>query len=112
MITHVERIKTNNQIKLKTAMLKPSLCDYSDAYIFFKGRITATWSEKTEAERETNWNSKQAIFKNCAPFTDCIAELNSTQVDNEKFIHVVISMYSLIENSKNYLHISTNLWQY
>ena len=112
MITHVERIKTNNQIKFKTTTLKPSLCDYSDVYIFVKGRITATWSEKTEAERETNWNSKQAISKNCAPFTDCIAELNSTQVDNEKVIHVVIAMCSLIENSKNYLHRSTNLWQY
>ena len=43
---------------------------------------------------------------------DCIAELNSTQVDNEKVIHVVIAMCSLIENSKNYLHRSTNLWQY
>ena len=42
MITHVERIKTNNQIKFKTTTLKPSLCDYSDVYIFVKGRITVT----------------------------------------------------------------------
>ena len=30
----------NSQIKFKTTMLKPSLCDYSDAYILVKGKIT------------------------------------------------------------------------
>ena len=30
----------NSQIKFKTTMLKCSLCDYSDAYIFVKGTIT------------------------------------------------------------------------
>ena len=30
---------TNSQIKFKTAMLKSSLCEYSDAYIFVKGII-------------------------------------------------------------------------
>ena len=30
----------NSQIKLKTTMLKCSLCDYSDAYILVKGTIT------------------------------------------------------------------------
>ena len=29
----------NSQIKFKTAMLKSSLCDYSDAYILAKGKI-------------------------------------------------------------------------
>ena len=31
----------NSQIKFKTAMLKSSLCDYSDAYILVKGIISA-----------------------------------------------------------------------
>ena len=31
---------TNKQIRFKTAMLRYSLCDYSDAYILFKGNIT------------------------------------------------------------------------
>ena len=31
---------TNSQIKFKTAMLKPSLYDHSDAYILLKGMIT------------------------------------------------------------------------
>ena len=34
------RYNTINQIKLKTSMLKSSLCDYSDAYILVMGTIT------------------------------------------------------------------------
>ena len=30
----------NKQIRFKTSMLRSSLCDYSDAYIFAKGNIT------------------------------------------------------------------------
>ena len=30
----------NKQIKFKTSMLRSSLCDYGDAYIFVKGNIT------------------------------------------------------------------------
>ena len=30
----------NSQVKFKTTMLKSNLCDYSDAYIVFKEKIT------------------------------------------------------------------------
>ena len=33
---------TNKQIRLKTPMLRSDLCDYSDAYILIKGKITVT----------------------------------------------------------------------
>ena len=32
----------NSQIKFKITMLKSSFCDYSDAYILAKGKITIT----------------------------------------------------------------------
>ena len=32
----------NSQIKFKTTILKSNLCDYSDAYILAKGKITIT----------------------------------------------------------------------
>ena len=35
-----ETYNVNSQIKFKTTMLKSSFCDYSDAYILVKGRIT------------------------------------------------------------------------
>ena len=46
------------------------------------------------------------IFKNCAPFTDCMREINNTQVDNAKDIDVVMPMNNLIEYSNNYLKTS------
>ena len=45
---------------------------------------------------------KVIIFKDCAPFIDCIDEMNNTQIDNAKYIDVVMSMYNLIEESDNY----------
>ena len=44
---------------------------------------------------------KKITFENCAPFTDCIAEINNMQIANAKNI-AVMSMYSLIEHCDNY----------
>ena len=52
--------------------------------------------------RATNVNDKQAIFKNCALFTDCIPEINNTQVDNTGDFDVVMPLHNLIEYSENY----------
>ena len=56
--------------------------------------------------------NKGVIFKNYAPFTDCIIEINNTQIDNAKDLDVVIPMYNLIECSNNYSKTSGSLWQY
>ena len=40
---------------------------------------------------------KKVILKNCAPFTNCISEINNTQIDNAKDIDIVMPMYNLIE---------------
>ena len=42
----------NSQVKFKTAMLKSSLCDYSDAYILVKGTITITGAGADAAARQ------------------------------------------------------------
>ena len=55
---------------------------------------------------------ERVILKNCAPFIDCISEINNTQTDNAKDLDVVMSMYKLIEYSINYSEISGSLWQY
>ena len=52
------------------------------------------------------------VFKICSPFTNCISEVNNTQIDNAKDIDVVIPMYNLIEYSNNYSKTSGSLWQY
>ena len=39
-------------------------------------------------------NDIQAVFKNCALFTNCISEINNTQIDNAKYIVVVMPKYN------------------
>ena len=100
----------NSQIKFKTTMLKSSLCDYSDAYILVKGTITVNNTAAQGAA--ANNTNKKVIFKNCAPFTNCISEINNTQIDNAKDIDIVMPMYNLIEYSDNYAKTTGSLWQY
>ena len=99
----------NSQIKFKTTMLKSSLCDYSDAYILVKGTINV--NNTAAAGVLANNNDRKVIFKNCAPFTNCISEINNTQIDNAKDIDIVMPMYNLIENSDNYAKTTESLWQ-
>ena len=100
----------NSQIKFKTTMLKSSLCDYSDAYILVKGTITVNNTAAQGAA--ANNTNKKVISKNCAPFTDCISEINNMQIDNAKDIDIVMPMYNLIEYSDNYAKTTGSLWQY
>ena len=44
------------------------------------------------AARAADRNDKKAIFKSFPPLTDCISEINNTQVDNAKDLHVVMQM--------------------
>ena len=99
-----------SQIKFKTTMLKFSLCDYSDAYIFVKETITG--NNTAAAGAAANNNNKKVIFKNCAPFTKWISEINNTNVDDAKDLDTVMSMYNLIGYSDNYSKTSGSLWQY
>ena len=86
-------------------MLRSSLCDYSDAYILVKGNISVNNTAAAGA-------AKKIIFKNCAPFTNCISKINNNQIDNAEYIDIVMPMYNLIEYSDNYSKTSGSLWQY
>ena len=100
----------NSQIMFKTTMLKSSLCDYSDEYILVKGTISV--NNTAAAGAAANNTNKKLIFKNCAPFTNCISEINNTQIDNAKDIDIVMPIYNLIEYSDNYAKTAGSLWQY
>ena len=67
-------------------MLKSSLCDYSDAYILVKGTINVN-NTAAQGAAANNTNIK-VIFENCVPFTNCISEINNTQIDNAQDIHI------------------------
>ena len=100
----------DKQIRFKTAMLKSSLCDYSDAYILVKGNISV--NNTAGAGAAANNTNKKVILKNCAPFTNCISKINNTQTDNAEYIDVVLPIYNLIQYSDNYSKTSGSLWQY
>ena len=88
-------------------MLRSSLCDYNDSCTLVSGTITVT----VLAAGGGN-NGIQLIFKNSAPFTNCISKINNTQIDNDKDIDVVMPMYDLMEYSDKYSKTSGRLWQY
>ena len=77
-----------------------------------KGKITITGAGDDAAARQADERDRGVAFKNCAPFTICISEINNTQIDNCKDIDIVMPMYNLIEYSNNYAKTSGSLWQY
>ena len=110
-------------------MLRSDLCDFSDAYIVVKGNITVT--KKTfnindfEAPNNTIANvfatntannhafgDKKLVFKSNAPFIYCISKINGVKIDNAEELDVVMSMYNLLEYSKNYRKTTGSLWNY
>ena len=100
----------NSNIRFKTSMISSSLCDYIGAYILVKGTITVP--NTAAADAAVNNTNEEIIFKNCAPFTDCITEINTTQVDDAQKIDVVMPMYNLLEYSDACSKTSGSSWQY
>ena len=68
----------SDQIKFESSMIRSNLCDYSDAYIHVKG---TTKVPNTGTAAAVNNRNKNLIFKNCAPFTNCISQINNAKVD-------------------------------
>ena len=90
-----------------------------DAYIVLKGNITVTkkifTADDFGAPNNTNANAnatnaangnvfgiKKLAFKNHAPFINCISKINGVKIDNAEDLDVVMTMYNLLEYSKNY----------
>ena len=93
-------------------MLKSSLCDYSDAYILVKGKITITGAGDNHVAKQADERDKGVAFKNRAPFTSCKSDINNVEIDYCQDIDIVMPMYNLIEYSDNYAKTSGSLWQY
>ena len=97
----------DKQIRFKTAMLRSSSCDYSDACILAEGNISVNNTAGVGAA--ANNTNKKVMFKNCAPFSSCISKINNEQIYNAEYIDIVMPMQNLIEHSNK---ISESLWQY
>ena len=89
-------------IKSETKVIKPSLCDYSDAYILVTGDIKV-------ADVAANTN---VAFKNCVPFTRCVTPINDEHVETAEYLYIIMPMYNLIEFSDNYSDSYGSLYQF
>ena len=89
-------------IKFETKVIKPNLCDYSDAYILVGG-------DKKVANVAANTN---VPFKNFAPFTRSVTHINDEHVETAGNLDIIMPMHNLIEYSDNYADSSGSLYQF
>ena len=87
-------------------MVNSCLYDYSDAYILVSGTVSITGAGADDHAKRLDERNKGVIFKSCALFTDCISEINNTQIVDTKDLDVMMPMW------KHYLKTLGSLWQY
>ena len=96
----------NKSIRFKTPMLRPDLCDYADAYILVNGIILVNGLNPRDRQ------NRPLILKNNAPFVSCITRINGELIEYADDLDIVMSMYDLLEYSKNYRKTIGLLYNY
>ena len=107
-----ETYNTNKQRRFITSMLRFDLCDFSDAYIVVKGKITVSATDGMEPIILEIKKSRPLAFKNNAPFISCIFKINGILVENAEDSVIVMPMYNLLEYRKTHSKTSGSLWNY
>ena len=103
----------NKSIRFKTPMLRSNLCDSSDAYILVKGTITVTApAVNNNANNIRDKRNRPIILKNNAPYVSCIRRINGELIEDADDLDIVMSMYNLLEYSKNYTKTIGSLYNY
>ena len=106
MIYQVVNILLPKNVRFKTSMLRLNLCDYINAYIAVKGRISV------KGTNDAKKRNRKLTFKNNAPFRSCKTKINNTLIDNAEDLDIVMPMYDLLEYSENFSITSGSLWNY
>ena len=94
--------KNDSAIKFETKVIKPNLCDYSDAYILVTEDIKIT-----NIAANTN-----VAFKNSTPFARCVTHINDEYVETPENVDIIMPMYNFIEYSDDYADTSGSLYQF
>ena len=103
----------NKSIRFKTPMLRSNLCNYSDAYILVKGTITVTApGVNNNADNIRDKRNIPLILKDNAPFVLCITRINGELIEDADDLDIIMSMYNLLEYSKNYRKTIVSLYNY
>ena len=87
-------------------MLRPDLCDYADAYVLVNGTITVVGNHPRDSQ------NRPLILKNNAPFISCITKINKELIEDAEDLDIVITIYNLLEYSKNYRNTIGSLQNY
>ena len=90
--TPAQKYETGRAITFDTKVIKPNLCDYSEAYILVKGTINNIIIV----------GGKIVCVKNCAPFRTCTSRISDEYLEQAEDLDIVSPMYNLIEYSDNY----------
>ena len=97
----------------KSIRLRSNLCDYSDAYTLVKGTITVKApGANNGANNIIDKRNRPLILKNNAPFVSCITRINDELIEDADDLDIVMSMYNLLEYSKNYRKTIGSLYNY
>ena len=83
----------NKNIRFKTSMLRSDLLDNSDTYIVVKETIDLLADDANENDKA----QKNVAFKNNAPVRSYISKNNSTLIDSEEDVDIVMPIYNLLE---------------
>ena len=89
-------------VKFNTDLVKPFLCDYSDAYILVTGNIKV----------QNGNDATRVAIKNCHPFTRASFKLNDEQVGTADNLDLTMNLYIMLEYSDNYADTTGSLYQY
>ena len=94
--------ENDSAIKFEAKVIKPNVCDYSDACALVVGDIKIA-----DIAADT-----KVAFKNCAPFTRCVIHINDEHVQTAENLDIIMPMYNLVECSDNYADSSGSLYQF
>ena len=78
-----------------------------------EGTITVTApGAKNNANNIRDKRNRPLILKNNAPFVLCITRINGELIEDGYDLDIVMSMYNLLEHSKNYRKTIGSLYNY
>ena len=73
---------------------------------------TAANANATNTAKDNAFGEKKLVFKNNAPFINCVSKINGVKIDNAEDLDFVMPMYNLLEYSNNYRKTTVSLWNY
>ena len=88
--------------------MRNDLCDFNDAYIVVRGKITAANPDPPDDVRY----GREIALKTSAPFFNCVLKINNQLIEDVQDLDVVIPMHNLLYCSKNFRKTTGSLWNH